>query len=343
MTDQELFQQELARRTKGEASLKEANKDLLVAKDQFQQLDSTIKKSLAVSRTKLEGMYKEQRRYNGSWPIVYSDSLVEFYPYFQNATDDQCNPYYKITAVRAGDLGIDPIFAAPTRTSPSIYNRVRNDFTPLESVAREVAKVALDAYPDITDEPYPASGHCTGETPPGSGTTESICLANGGTWTTDAWDPNKSAPIKLKNALDTWKADINLIIADIYVDSPGNMLTLYNSILTEIDTCESLLPLPATYPNQTPLPTGDLLNSINALKQYANTTVPNEISTRLTQISDMSSKEEDTFFNIVKLRIHGANGSLTKLKATERQLGTNTSILNDNKAAISTISSILNP
>jgi hypothetical protein len=342
MTDQEIFKQELSRRQKGESSLIEANKDLTAAKEQFQKLDSTIKNSVAVSRSKLEGMYKELRRYNGSWPIVYPDSTTEFYPYYQGTTDDQCNPYYKITAVRTGDLGIDPIFADKTRTSPSVYNRVRS-FTPLEDVARNVAKVALDAYPDISDEPYPASGTCSGETPVGSGTNESLCLANGGTWTTTAWDPDKSAPVKLKNALDTWKTDIDLIIADIYTNSPGNMLTMYNSILAEIANCKLLLPPPATYPNQTPLPTGDLLISIDALKAFAHTTVPNEVSNRITQIDTMSSSEEDNFFNIIKLRFHSANGSFTKLKATERQIGTNTSILNDNKSAISTISGILNP
>lgn len=333
--DVDAIKTEIEKRRNNSAALIEAQGRLQTVVADNTKLDNNFKTSLSEKRVKLEGLYKEGRHYSGSWPIVYTDVQIEKYPYYGGATDDLCNPYFRKTAVDAGDPGIEPILAPITRTLPATYNRVRASIK--EDTYSSPALTALNAYPDHTYEILGMSYSCVGA----SGSTETECLTNGGVWTPTppVWNPAQTATGLLKAALLPWKADIEIIIADVFESAPT--LSFWQGVLSEVNNCLSLLPPEATYPDQTPNPTGALLSSINALKAYAGTTIPSTVSARLSSINSLTASEEQAFFNIIKLRLHFVNGSFTKMKVAANQLTMNSSLVLDNKQAIQSLTAML--
>jgi len=328
---------EIEKRRANTEALVKAEEALLVAVDEYTELDNGFKGELGSSRTDLEDIYKELRHYSGNWPIVYTDIQIDKYPYYNGETDDKCNPYFRMTAVQAGDPGIEPIDAPTTRTTPAVYNRER--VHDKEDIFRGAALTALNAYPDNTNETLTTTFECVGGL--GGETTEGECTTNGGIWTEidPVWAPEETAVGLLKAALNPWKSDIEVIIADVY--SSTSTVDFWQDILDEINNCLGLLPIEPTYPNQTPAPIGALLTSIDSLKTYADTSTTTFVSSRKSDLETVSLSKEQLFFGIIKLRLHFVNGSYSKLKAASGQQSTNESLIRDNKEAIITLTNII--
>lgn len=326
---------EIEKRRANNDALGQAEEATKQAIAEYTELDNGFKGELNTSKAKLEGTYKELRHYSGNWAIVYSEAQIDKYPYYNGETDDLCNPYFRITAVQAGDPGIDPIEAPITRTDPAEYSRERVHDT--EDVFRTPALTALNAYPDTSDEILDTTFECVG----GVGATETECTTSGGTWTEvdPVWPPADTAVGKLKAALNPWKTNVDIIVADVYDDTPTT--DFWQDISDEIDNCLSLLPPEATYPNQTPAPTGPLLTSINLLKGYAGSSTTTAVDDRKSVLETSATEEETKFFGIIKLRLHLVNGSYSKLKAASSQQANNDSLIKDNKEAILSLTNII--
>ncbi|NJO52557.1 MAG: hypothetical protein HC840_27705 [Leptolyngbyaceae cyanobacterium RM2_2_4] len=298
-TKKEILEAEVLRRQDQLSTIEGATADLQIAKTQQLELDNEHAQSQADIRTELTSVYRESRHYEGKEPKnFYSRMRVKTHPFFQGEADDAGNPYYRLSAIKAGDLGLAPLETGPTHVNGR-WTRDRV-FAPTEDVPRLPAITALQNYPDHSGEPLPVGwpgsqqntpGFCTGETPPGSGTNETLCNSNGGTWTDDTpipdpvWVPSETAPEVLKAAIDPWKRKIEQMLQDTHQDDTATE-QLYQDILDEIANLYSLLPAPAVFVRatgnpdpddwgQTPDPTGALLTSINTLLQYAQTDLPN--------------------------------------------------------------------
>lgn len=323
---------EIEKRRESITALTQADADLSKMIADYTKLDAGFQSELDTSRVKLEGIYLESRHYSASWPIVYSNTLVNKYPFYSDDKDENCNPYFRASAVKAGNQGIEPIDAPITRNSPAVYNRVRSYGN--ESVQRSAALSALNAYPDHSNEPL-IPFTCVGA----SGSFQMECELNGGVWTPTVWVPELTAVGLLKSALNPWKDNITTIISNIYNSAPT--VNFWQQIKDEITNCISLLPPEPTYPNQTPNPSGALLTSINLLKGYAGASTNSFVSTRLNELNGFSTSEESKFFGIIKLRLHFANGSFTKLKLSSNQKGMNASLIKDHKEAIISLTNII--
>ena len=328
---------EIDKRRANTEALEKAEEDLLLAIEDYTNLDGGFSSEIDAKRVILEGVYKELRHYSGSWTIVYPNEQINKHPYYGGETDDKCNPYFRMSAINAGDPGIEPIEALVTRTNPAIYNRVRVHET--EDVLRDAALVALNTYPDRTNEILDTTFTCIGGS--GGETSEAECTTNGGTWTEidPVWLPEETAVGLLKAALNPWKANVEVIISDVYDDQVT--LDYWQDILDEINNCLSLLPPEATYPNQTPNPTGPLLASINALKTYAGVATDSFVSGREIALNGIAEPDEQLFFGLIRLRLHLVNGSYSKLKAAMNQQSMNTSLITDNKQAVITLTNII--
>ena len=333
--DTNSLRMEIEKRRNSNTSLVKAESDLKIAISQYTDLDNGFKQDMQACRVKLESSYKEFRHYEGNWPIVYTEELTSKYPYYTGDTDDKCNPYFRMTVVKTGDPGIAPIDAPITRTEPSVYNRTRT-YTK-EDVFRNPALTALNEYPNKINELLDSTFSCSDP----QYTTQAECTTGGGTWveTFPTWVASETAVGLLKAALNPWKTDVEQIVSDVYENSTA--LNKWQAILNEINNCLTLLPPEATYPNQTPNPTGPLLASINQLKTYAGSDTTTFVNNRKSELSSFSSGQEQKFFDIIKLRLHFINGSYSKLKAASNQLSTNASLIKDNKDAIASLSNMI--
>jgi hypothetical protein len=335
MSQLDLINMEIARRTASSVSLNKSMPDILASIQQFTQLDEMYKANEEKARIALNGIYKESRHYTGKQPIVYTSAQTGLYPYFKGSLDADCNPYFPITQVQSGvSDGLAPLYAAPTKTGT--YQRDAN-FSQIESPIRNTALIALQAYPDITGETSSAS-HCVGETPSGSGINESLCTSNGGTWVAASYTAGTTATEKLRAALNPWKADINIIIADLYNNTGSTELAFWQNLLSKIDTILSAIQVDVTYPAHT---VDFIPNSAPDLARdylLTNTSSINtHITDRTTFLATQADTQEQVFFGVIKLRLHAANGSFSKLRAAQHQVTSTQSLITDNTAAISSL------
>lgn len=359
MSQLEMIDMEIARREKATADLELAIPDLNGAIEQFNKLDEMYRSNEKTAREALEGIYKENRHFSGKQPHVYSMTETERYPFYQGPLDASGNPYFPITKVQDNSFdGLSPFPAPPTKTGAWARDVV---FAPIESVARIPAGAALTAFPDLSGEPLPGGfpgppivipGYCTGDTPPGA-TDEATCLLNGGVWTPPGSTPDpvwigaNTAPALLRTALNTWKTDILIILADIYLLDAAE-LAFWNAILANINIVLAAVATDAVFVRATGNPdpaawgqtqpfTGATETARLALVASATTGIPTHVTTRTAFLNTEAGQEEEVFFGVIKLRLHQANGSYAKLKAAKNQIVTNKSLIADNLAAISSL------
>lgn len=331
MAKLDIINAEIARRRAASEDLKKGAIDLIAAIEQFNKLDEMYRSDEKTARERLECLYKENKHFTGKWPIVYSFAQTEYHPFF-NATDSECNPYFPISKVKDGTFdGLGPLYVAPTHTGA--YQRDRNYSGTIEPTVRGAALTALTAFPDTSSET--GTGSCSGETPPGSGIDETTCLANGGVWTPPAYLPGSTATEKLRAALQPWMDEIALVQADL-CDASEN--TFWQDILDNLNTVWSAIQVDVVYPNITadfaPGSPEDLARDYLLANQAI---FDSHVTNRISYLSGEANKEEQVFFGIVKLRLHQANGSFAKLKASKGQQKTNESIIADNDAAIASL------
>lgn len=330
----EMFDMEITRRQNASATLKSAMPGILASIEQFSKLDEIYRAEENKARVTLESIYKESRHSTGKQPIVYSSAQTEFYPFFQGATDTVCNPYFPITKVQDKTFdGLAPLFAPPTKTGA--YARDVT-YSPTETPIRSTAITALQAFPDISGET--GLGSCTGETPTGSGTTETLCLANGGVWTPPGYGPGATGTERLRNALTPWKDKVTAIITDLYNNTGSTELAYWQNILTNINTVLAAIQIDVTYPAHTiDFTPGSPANVSRNYLIANNTSIGTHVTDRATFLASEANIQEQIFFGIIKLRLHQANGSFAKLRAAKGQIVTNTSLIDDNTAAISSL------
>lgn len=360
MSKEDIYAQEVARRRKSIEDITNGLVDVNAALEQFNDLDETYKKEQETFKTRLECIYKETRHYNGKWPIVYTNAQTERYPFFNGDSNDDCNPYYRISEVIAGNNeGIAPQESEPTRVGGSAINRDRSYTN--ENTLRSTALAALQAYPDTSGET--GNYTCVGETPPGSGIDQTTCENNGGVWTPPEYAPGATAPEKLEAALDPWRAALVELKADLCTteleDTGGTASTLIQNIIDEIDKIKTELPAPPTYPDNTPaLANGcsnpiyldkiscelngaiwlqDLKDAIEATIAYINTDMPATLDPRKTQLNSKSTLLEKKHFGIIGLRLHQINGSYAKVRQLKDQKKTNLGLIADHKKSIADI------
>lgn len=354
-----MINMEITRREEATAALNLAIPELLAAIEQFNKLDEMYRSDEKAAREALEGIYKENRHFTGKQPVVYSSAETETYPFFQGPLDSQGNPYFPITKVQDKTFdGLSPYPAPTTRTGA--WNRDVT-FSPIESVTRVPAAAALQAFPVLTGEPLPGGwpgpaatipGFCTGDTPPGA-TDEATCLLNGGVWTPPGtvadpvWVGANTAPALLRVPLLAWKADIQVILADIYLTDAAE-IAYWQSMVTNIDIVLAAIvndavfvratgnPDPAAWGQTQPF-TGATETARQFLITASTTGIPTHITTRQAFLTKEGETEEEVFFGIIKLRLHQANGSFAKLRAAKSQIVTNKSLIDDNNAAISSL------
>lgn len=355
----EIINDEIARREASNQDLIQGQADLQAAIEQFNELDEFYKVDENNSRTRLGCLYDENRHFTGKRPVVYNGSLVEFYPFYTGSDDADCNPYFPITKIQDGTFdGLEPLFAPPTRTGA--HQRDTN-YAATEDVPRSAALTELNNFPDISGEPLPAgwpgpqttTEYCVGEDNPPQ-LDQISCEADNGTWVTDpvpdpVWNGPDTAPALLRTALNNWKSDIQAIIADLCEDD-GTELAFWQGIIDDIDIVLPAVATDAVFVratgNSDPAAWGqtqDFTTSSpedlarNRLITAATTDVPNHVNTRKAFLTGEADNEEQVFFGVVKLRLHQANGSFAKLKASKGQLKTNASIIADNNDAIKSL------
>ena len=334
MSKIEMFDMEITRRQNASTALNLAIPELLSAVEQFNKLDEMYRTDEKMARIKLEGLYKESRHFTGKQPAVYSSVQVEFYPFFQGPTDTTSNPYFPLTKIQDKTFdGLAPLYAPPTRIGA--YQRDIS-FSQVEAPIRDTAITALQVFPNISGET--GVGSCAGETPPGSGIDETTCLANGGVWTPPGYGPGSTATEKLRVALNAWRADIVVIMADLYSNTGSTETAYWQNLLSKIDNILPAIQVDVIYPTHT---IDFIPNSVPDLARdylIANATaIGTHITERTTFLNTEASTEEQVFFGIMKLRLHQANGSFAKLKAAKSQITTNKSLIDDNTAAISSL------
>jgi len=315
-----------------------ANADLIASMDQidatieqFNKLDEVHRDNEKKTRERLEGAYKEAKHYTGKNPVVYPFSATERHPFFGGLTDDLCNPYFPITKVQAKIFdGLAPLDSPPTKTGA--WQRDGN-YSPLENVTRVPAIAGILAFPDISGEVGASTGgSCTGETPPGSGTTESLCIANGGTWTPGpiVYPTGATATEKLRAVLIPWKPIIQTMVDDAY---GSDELAYWQNIQSKVNDIEAAIQTDVQYP----LHTQDFMpgSPADVARDYfVNNNVGQHITDRAASLAKETNDDEQLFFGVIKLRLHQANGSYAKLMAAKSSKTINKSIIDDNDAAI---------
>lgn len=358
MSKEDILNSEITRREEENKALAQAELDLIAAIEQFNKLDELFRSEEQSSRDNLEGMYKENRHFTGEWPIVYSFAETEIRPYFAS-TDIDSNPYYPVTKVQDGSFdGVAPFPAPITRTGD--YGRQRS-FSPTEDVARLVALTELQSFPNISGEPLPANfpaaqasqtipGYCT---PTATPDTEAQCSIEGGVWTPEStgpvpdpvWIGPNTAPALLRVALNSWRSDLVIIIADL---ANSSELTFWQAIVDDIDLILPNIatdavfvrndpnPDPATW-GQTQAFTGSIEVARARLEALADAGVPSHISTRSAKLTQDSELEENIFFGLIELRLHQASGSYSKLEIAKSQQGQSCQFIEDNKKAINNL------
>jgi len=374
-TLRENYEMEIIRRQTMNDVIQKATVDKAAAIAQFEELEAQYKTEIDKSRVKLESAYKENKHYVADWALVYDVARIEVYPYF-NENDDLCNPYFPISLIKSGvEKGLSPAESLVSRTTggPNARAQVHS---PKEDVPRAAANTQLLAYPNTSNETPYGAPYAPPTSYPTSATVDTCyygqggelnaltCNANGGIWV-EAGDPipdppawSNTAPEILATALNSWKADIQLIVADIdtthtqvynnpIVGSDRTASQWWQDVIDEIDVCISLLPTSSFIGNptldwgRTQAPTGALLDSINNLKAYATTHIATFINSRSNHLQLTLDTHEEAFFGIIRLRLHQVNGSYSKLITAKRQIEDNAEITADNLSAIESIKKLI--
>lgn len=355
MSKADIFREEVAKRRQGIVDMQNANIDVIATIEQFSKLDESYKVEEKKFREELECIYKETRHYNGQWPVVYSFAQTQRIPYFNGDSDDDCNPYYRISLVIAGqDEGLAPIFSETTRSGGSQINRQRSYIA--EGPRRSTALSALQAYPDRTFE---GAGATSGSCSDPQYTTQATCVG-----AMEIWTPgynNNTAVDLLLNALNPWKSSLVQLKLDL-CDADAATGQQLQDIIDEIDNCISLLPTPPTYPDLTPdtgmcsnplytdqatcelfggVWTMPLQDSIDVIISYIQNEMVNIFDARKDDFNEKSAILEQKFFGVIGLRLHQINGSYTKLVAAKDQLKTHNSIIADHKKSIASLSVLI--
>ena len=364
MSKLNIIEDEITRRKQSIENFKKAEVDLIAAIEQFSKLDEFYREQEQNSRDALECNYKESRHFTGEWPIVYQFTDVEKRPYFKD-TDENCNAYFPITKVQDGTFdGLAPLEAPPTKTGA--HQRQRS-FSATEDIPRLPALAALQAFPNYqlpdsngVGEWFPANwpnaqattpGFCT---PDNGETTEAACLTNGGVWTPPSlvpdpiWVPAETATAILRTALDTWRIDV-VAIRDDVCNSPSEV-AYWQNIIDDIDTVLAAVQIDPVFiratgnndplawgrtPDFTPGSPEDLAR--NRLITASDTGIPSHVATRKAKLSTDAATEEKIFFGLIKLRLHQANGSYSKLEAAKAQRGQTSGFIQDNLDAIASL------
>lgn len=322
MSKEDIFAQEVERRRQAIQNIRAGLVDINAALEQISDLDETYKIEQQSFKDQLEPIYLETRHYRGDWPIVYDFAQVERFPFLNGDTDDDCNAYFRISRIIAGqDDGISPFFSEPTRTggTPEV-NRYRE--YPNENAQRTESLTQLQNYPDRSDE----QDNCGYDVDDGMG----------GTIRVGAYCPGDTGVEKLKNALEPWRDNLVDLKVDLYNGTTA-LEDLIQDIIDEINTCLSLLPAIPTYPSPTPNPSGALQNSINALISYIQNEMTNILDPRRDDLNAQTDLLEKKFFGIVGLRLHQINGSFSKTNSLKEQKKDNLRLIEDNIKSIADI------
>lgn len=359
MSKNNTYRDERARREKSIKDITNGNIEILAAIEQFNKLDETYKTEEQSIRERLECIYKETRHHTGSWPIVYSQAQTSKYPLFGGTTDEECNPYYRITEVKAGNNdGIAPQFAEITRTGGATINRHRT--YDVESPLRSTARAALAAYPDRSFEDV---SNTTGSCSDPQYTDEATCVAAPGT-PTPTWSLNyigNTAPDLLRAALTPWKNKIIELKADLCNADAATTQEL-QSIIDGIDLVLSTLPPLPIYPDQTPdaaycsnslytdqascelagaIWDSTLQDAINQTISNIDNEMVNIFDQRAADLTTKAETAEKKMFAIIGLRLHQINGSHAKVKQVKDQYKTNLGLIADHKQSISNINILI--
>jgi hypothetical protein len=348
MSKLDIINDEIARREDSNQSIIDGKQQLIDTIEQFNKLDEFYRDQEKDSRDTLECVYLEDRHFTGEWPIVYSFTDTEKHPFF-GLTDPECNPYFPITKVQDKTFdGLAPLESPPTKTGA--HQRQRT-FAATEDVARTPALTELQNFPDITDEPLPANfpaaqaDACTGEDNPPQ-VTQIACEADNGTWgpvPDPVWNGPDTAPALLRVALNAWRADLIIIRDDVCDDAAE--VAFWQAIIDDIDIVLPAVatdavfvrndpnPDPATW-GQTQAFTGATEAARARLETAADTGVLANIATRSAQLATDAATEESIFFGLIKLRLHQANGSYAKIKATKGLNDTQDALKADNDSAL---------
>lgn len=327
MSKLDIINAEIQRRTEFSEQIKKGEADLLATQEQFSKLDEMYRNDEKTSRTKLESIYKESRHFNGKWPKVYSFSNTEYYPFFNGMVDDDCNPYFPISKIKNKTFdGLSPLYVSPTGGAGA-WARDRNYTGPLEPALRATALAAIAAFPDISTEVPVCSNPAY--------TTQSACTAGGGTWNYPA---GSRATEKLRTAVTPWRDKIlNDIIPDLY--SGGSLgVSFWQDLVNKLNAILAAATIDVNYPNHTPdFASGSPADTARDYIVSNSSSIDQNITNRINYLVSESSKEEQLFFGIIKLRLNQANGSFSKLNAIKNQISTNKSILKDNIDAIASL------
>jgi len=331
MSKLDIINNEIERRENSNIDQIEGQADLAATIEQFNKLDEMYRSDEKESREDLECLYKENRHYTGKWPIIYSSTDTEFYPFYNGETDAECNPYFPITKVK--DKSFDGIAPYPTSTTKTGDHARDRDYTPVENSLRSAAIAVITAFPDTSDEN--ATGTCTGGT---GGADQITCELGGGVWSPPAYGIGDTATEKMRDAIDPWRADIVVIMSELCNDIGGVELAFWQDILDNIDDVLAAVQVDVTYPTQTVDFVASSLEDVARDYLIAqNGTFTTHIDNRSASLSGEATTEEEVFFGIIKLRLHQANGSFAKLKAAKNQLEVAISIIDDNNSAIKSL------
>lgn len=325
MSKLDIIEAEISRRSQTSEQLKLAEADILKAVEQFSKLDEMHKSDEKKSRERLESIYKESKHFTGKWPKVYAAASVEYYPFFNGATDNDCNPYYPISKVKNKTFdGLGPLYIGPTEGTGT-WARDRN-YSPTETSIRTTAINALSAFPNTSGEVAACSIPAF--------TTSSTCTTGGGTW---GYAPGATATALIRTPLTAWKDEIlNGVIPDLWDDASGTQLNFWQNVVSKINDVLAAIPSDVSYPNNTVnffIP-GSLAD---IAKNFLINNVNSDVNSRINYLTSEANKEEKTFYALVKLRLHQANGSYAKIKAAKFQIQTNKSIIKDNADAIASL------
>lgn len=333
MSKEDIYAGEVVRRRKSIDDVTNGLIDIGAALEQFNDLDETYKSEQKIFEDRLNCIYLETRHYNGNWPIVYNFVKSDKHPYFNGDSDDDCNPYYRISRVIAGlDEGLSPYNSEPTRTGGPNVNRYRAYAN--ENTLRSTALSVLQAYPNTI---YEGGGVTGGSCSDPQYTTQSVCLLEDEIWT-PAYESNTAVDLLL-NALNPWKTALTQLKADLCGSELDKTVAdaLIQDIIDQINVVISELPPAPVYPNITPSATVALQNAINATIAYIQTDMPADIDSRKTSLNSKSELLEKKFYGIIGLRLHQINGSYSKVQSLKDQRKTNLGLIKDHKKSITDI------
>jgi len=363
-----IIDDEIKRRTESIVGFIKAEEDLLVAIEQFNELDEFYREQEKTSRDTLECIYGENRHFSGEWPLIYQFAEVELRPYFKD-TDDICNPYFPASKVKDGTFdGIAPFYAPPTKVGD--YQRQRT-FAETEDIPRDLALIALQAFPNYQlpdsnsiGEWFPANwpaaqqeiitpGYCT---PSAFPNTEAQCSTEGGIWTPESttpvpdptWVSAETATALLRVKLDPWKTDLISIRDDVCDDTTE--VDYWQALIDDIDVVLAQIQIDPTFiratGNSDPAAWGRTPDFTNGspedlardrLVTAANTGIPAHVASRKAKLETDAATEEQVFFGLMGLRLHQVNGSYSKLEAAKDQQGQSAGLIADSEKAISSL------